>query len=779
MDRSGALKVVKKLRRKRPVIIGTLLLFLAIWFYFILPKPLFTAPYSTVVLDRNGALLGARLAADEQWRFPIPDSLPHKFQQAILTQEDRYFNYHLGVNPVALVKALWRNIKEGEVQSGASTISMQVIRLSRNNPPRTLSEKIYEMLLATRMELGYSKKEILGFYAAHAPFGGNVVGLEAAAWRYFNRSAFDLSWAESATLAVLPNAPGLIHPGRNRDVLLQKRNKLLKQLWQGEHIDEETYKLALLEEIPNEPAALPQYALHATALLHQQEVGKRYVSTLNMSLQKRAQQLVDMHLNKLRGNQIQNGSLLLVDNHSGEVLSYVGNTSKGKDFFNDMNRAPRSSGSILKPFLYASMLSSGELLPNELVADVPTFLGGFKPENFVEDFDGAVPASEALARSLNIPAVLELQKFGVDRFLRKLQQMGFSTVNRTPDHYGLSLILGGAEVTAWDLGRGYYQMAAQLLRFNNGGDQQIADIHLLQIADRLNAAGLNEGAVYETFEVLKTLNRPDSEMGWKQFGNAAISWKTGTSFGFRDAWAVGVTPNYTCVVWVGNASGEGRPGLIGAQAAGPLLFSFLNELPVGKPFQKPFDAMVLRKVCRTSGLLAAQDCPFTDSVYLPEGTKPGSVCSYHTTVFTDFSEQYRLSLKCATADELHEKKWFVLPPAQAWYYAKKHGDYKVLPPYRAGCGSHSHKSMEIIYPRSGSRIFIPRELSGEANHVILEVAHQNREEVLYWHLNGSYLGETQTFHQIGVDLPKGTYTLLVEDGNGNTVTQKFEVVEKD
>lgn len=738
---------------------------------------MFQADYSTVVLAEDGELLGARLATDEQWRFPVADSLPEKFMKAITTKEDRYFRYHPGVNPVSVFRALWQNLKDGKVVSGASTLSMQVIRLSRGNPPRTVGEKLYEMLLATRLELAFSKDEILRLYAAHAPFGGNVVGFETASWRYYNRDPFQLSWAECASLAVLPNAPGLIHPGRNRKSLLDKRNQLLRDLYEQELIDEDTYQLGLLERVPDEPVALPQAALHLTERLHQQKGQGRYRTLLDFDLQQKAQQTVDDHLKELRSNHIHNGSLLLIDNHTGAVKAYVGNGSDGVDFYNDMISTPRSSGSILKPFLYASMLSSGELMPSELVADIPTFLGDFRPQNFVNDFEGAVPADEALARSLNIPAVLELQQYSVERFHQKLKELGFTTVNRSPANYGLSLILGGAEVTPWDLGRAYYRMAASLSTYPEAVEMEDLKV-TAEVKAKEKSLPLNQGAVFETFKVLTTVNRPDSEMGWKRFGNPNIAWKTGTSFGYRDAWAVGVTPAYTCVVWVGNADGEGRPGLIGAQAAGPLLFDFLNDLPQSGWFNTPWDEMVKLNICPQSGQLAGRDCPGAEKLFIPATANTAEICEYHKTIYTDVNRNYRLAVGCADEGDMVSFPYFILPPAQAWFYAKKHAGYEQLPSWKPGCGGEDQHMVDVIYPKPGGRIFIPRELDGQSSKVIMEVAHRSPEQKVFWHLNGEYLGETQIFHQMALKLEKGDYHLLVEDEKGNLTTRNFSVVEK-
>ncbi len=734
-----------------------------------------------MVFAEKGELLGARIAADEQWRFPLSDSVPTKFETCLLAKEDRHFYRHPGFNPVSLFRAVYLNIKHEKVVSGGSTISMQVIRLSRDNPPRTVWEKIYEILLATRLELRFSKEEILNLYASHAPFGGNVVGLEAASWRYFGRPAAQLSWAESATLAVLPNVPGLIHPGRNRAALSQKRNQLLKTLWEREKLDETTYQLALLESIPQQPERLPDDATHFTDFLNEKNKGEKIYSTIDWEWQNRANQLIQVRLQKLSRNKIFNGAILLIENETGAIKTYIGNQRNTPGGFNNMLRAPRSSGSILKPFLYASMLQSGEILPDELVPDIPTFFSGFKPENFVRDYDGAVPASEALARSLNIPAVRMLKDFSVPRFQRKLHQLGFSTIEKPPGHYGLSLILGGAEVTAWDLGRAYYQMAAQLNLYQNSdleNKAQTPDIHFIKDEKALPHSPFGNAEIYQTFQVLTTLNRPDSEMGWQKFGSPNVAWKTGTSFGFRDAWAVGVTRKFTCVVWVGNASGEGRPGLIGAQAAGPLLFDFLNTLPQEKFFEPPLDEMAEAEICEQSGLLATRHCETSKLDWIPKTKLSQKLCGNCRTVFTTKNKDFLVSKNCAENEEIVEQKWFVLPAGQAWYFSKKNADYEPLPPWKPDCISENQRLVDVIYPKQNGRVFIPKDLDGEAGKVILEAAPQRPANKLFWHLNGEFIGETEIFHRKAMYLKSGNYALLVEDENGNSAQRDFQVVEK-
>jgi len=344
---------------------------LAIAYYFCLPNPLFSDPICTVLVDRNGELLGARIAQDGQWRFPYQDSVPHKFETALLSFEDKRFYNHWGVDPLAIGRAAYLNIKSGSIVSGGSTISMQVIRLARKGQSRTFFEKAIEMVMATRLEFRYSKKEILNYYASHAPFGGNVVGLDAAAWKYYGRSANQLSWSEAATLAVLPNSPSLIHPGKNRHQLREKRNRLLDRLYELEEIDSITNYLAKLEALPDRPMPLPNLSPHLTEKVKKEQEAESSTkavvqTTIDYEFQLRVNDVLKRHYQHLKQNGIHNGGALVVEVETGDVMAYVGNMPCETDEENgavDVIPAPRSTGSILKPFLYAAMLQDGQLFP--------------------------------------------------------------------------------------------------------------------------------------------------------------------------------------------------------------------------------------------------------------------------------------------------------------------------------------------------------------------------------------------------------------------------------
>ena len=455
---------IKKWISKRKFLLFLLFSLLSAY-YFCLPRNMFPdTPYATVVADRNGELLGARIADDGQWRFPPSETVSEKFKQCLLQFEDRYFYFHWGVNPLSVGRALIQNIRNKEVVSGGSTITMQTIRLMRKKP-RTVKEKIIEAVLATRLEFRYSKEKILALYASHAPFGGNVVGLEAAAWRYFGHSSQNLSWAEAATLAVLPNAPSMIHLSKNRQALETKRNRLLKRLLDRNLIDRSAYELALTEPLPSEPLPLPQIAPHLVSLLYRTDKGHYIQTTLEKGFQQQVESLLSRWNAEFMRSDIRNIAALVIDVMNNEITAYCGNVNfneKKSGNQVDIIHAPRSTGSILKPLLYCAMLQEGELLPNTLLPDIPLNINGFAPQNFDLQFNGAVPASEALARSLNVPAVQMLRKYSVPKFYDLLKKAGLTTLTRPASDYGLSLILGGAEGTLWEIASVYSSMAYTL-----------------------------------------------------------------------------------------------------------------------------------------------------------------------------------------------------------------------------------------------------------------------------------------------------------------------------
>jgi penicillin-binding protein 1C len=727
---------------KRKIVLGSLAVLL-LGYLFCLPRDLFKGvPYSTVVYSAEGELLGARIADDQQWRFPPCDTVPERYAKAVVRFEDRHFYWHPGVNPVSLVRALIDNIRSGHVVSGGSTLTMQVIRISRQRE-RTVWQKMIEAVLATRLELRCSKRKILALYASYAPFGGNVVGLEAASWRYFGRPAGELSWGEAATLAVLPNAPATMHPGRRREDLLEKRNRLLENLFQHGDMDQDSYEAALSEPLPDAPLPLPSYAQHFVEACPR---GVQTHSSIRIGLQRAIESSVNRKSDEMAREGVADLAAIVIDNRSGAIVAYVGNASPERERPGrqvDIANSPRSTGSILKPFLYAAALEDGTILPETLLPDIPVNLGGFAPQNFDRQFYGAVHASEALARSLNVPAVFLLRSYGVPRFHELLQRCGLSTLGKEASHYGLSLILGGGEGKLTEITAAYSALVRTYMGWPASAGQD---------------SGLTGGpspihdpiALWYTFEALKEVNRPD-ELDWRLISSVRrAAWKTGTSYGFRDAWAVGMTPEYTIGVWAGNAEGQGVPGLTGARTAGPVMFDILNLLPASDAwFPAPEEPIsgVWAQVCPDSGHLAGPDCPDPQTVLIPSAGLDSEACPYH-------------------ADGV-----FTLPPAMEWYYKPHHPEYTGAPMAR------STALLEFIYPSQGTTLYLPRQLDGQVEGAVFRLAHRRSDATVWWHLDQNYVGETRFIHELRLAPPPGKHVVTCVDNEGNSVSVGFTVAE--
>ena len=764
-----------------------------IW-WFSLPQDLFETPYSTAMYDREGQLLNARVAADGQWRFPAIDKIPGNYRLALLHFEDRYYPYHPGVNPLSVFRAMITNLTGGKTTSGASTISMQVIRLSRQGKPRTLREKLLEAWLATRLELRYSKSEILAMYASHAPFGGNVVGISAASWRYFGHGPQDLSWAQAATLAVLPNSPSLIFPGRNQELLLKKRNRLLETLQQRGLIDTLELQLALAEPLPGRPYPLPRKAPHLFGRTAVDGLEGQLISTtIDAAMQENIKTILMRHQPALHANHIHNMAVLVANVNTGNVLAYWGNIpddrQEVKAAMVDIIEARRSPGSLLKPFLYAGLLQEGLIMPRSLVPDIPTRFSGFNPQNFNRTYDGAVPADRALARSLNVPAVNMLMDYHPERFQTLVEQCGLKTFDQPASHYGLSMILGGGEVKMWEIAGAFASMARALNLYKADPYPQAEPRPFHPLTYRNDQSTTNAqcpspfspAVIWQTLEAMVEAARPDTEANWQRFSSSRrVAWKTGTSHGLRDAWAIGVDPEHVVAVWAGNATGEGRPGLTGIAVAAPVMFEVFGLLPAAGWFAKPFEDMKQVEVCRKSGFAASSNCIQTDTLWVPLRDYSTGPCPYHIRIHLDKKSGLRVNSSCASLAEMEPRSWFVLPPVQEYYFKSRNPFYRILPPFREGCSDQTRTSipMQWIYPNRHTTIYIPYELDGSPGEAIFSIAHRHENATLHWHLNHEYLGQTKHFHDMALRPGEGEHLITVVDQNGHILEMTFEVITR-
>jgi len=754
-----------------------------VWWITRLPEPLFPDDYSTVVLDENGKYLRIFLNSDEQWCFPTPEKsdnelLPEKLKRCIIFFEDKRFYHHPGIDIFAIFRAFIQNLGAGEYVSGASTLTMQVARIAKPKK-RTILNKAIETIQALKIDLYYSKEEILELYVAHAPYGGNIIGYKAACLRYWGKNPDRLTWAESAALAILPNSPSLINPVAGKDKLKKKRDRLLARLLDAGIIDKETYELSILEPLPERQIPFAISAPHLARNLDKKFPGKTITTTLSAEIQSTVENIVREYARNLYAVGIKNTAVLVVETESGKVKAYVGS----QDFFDnnaggkvDGVMSPRSYGSILKPFLYALAMDDAIIIPETKIKDIPTYYGAFSPYNADLKFNGLVTAHEALVRSLNVPAVRLLYTYGFHNFFDFLKEAGMTTLFRSAENYGLTLILGGAESNVWEIASLYRGL---------GNYGYFSGIYVVK-DDSLNKGKqlISPGGAYLVMDILKDLRRPGAEYYWHMYSNQwLIAWKTGTSYGHRDAWAVGVSPQWVIAVWAGNFTGEGNPNIVGARAAGPLLFKIFNSLPKN-PYEPWFDVSDLYiekiKVCAETGFLAGPNCPHVVECDAPRTNKIFKPCPYHKKIFVTEDEKEQVCSMCWDIDDIKEVTRLVYPPQVMQYLREHGGSFQAIPSHRRTCPTlGSYNPIEFIYPKNGSHILVPKDISGEYQKVIVQVAHSRDESELYWYLDDEFIGSTIDRHSvekhtIALDIVSGRHKLNVIDQDGYYKSIRFD-----
>jgi penicillin-binding protein 1C len=629
-----------------------------------------------------------------------------------------------------------------------------------------------------------------------------VVGLDAASWRYYGKSPRLLSWAEASTLAVLPNSPSLIHLGRNQQKLLEKRNRLLAKLKENGDIDQSTYELSLEETLPQAPQELPANAPHLLErafeenFKNKKNVIARLRTTIDAQLQIKVNQIVQQHHNSLTANGINNIAAVVFDVETNNIVAYVGNV-KGCGLDNqehvDCVKAPRSSGSIFKPILFALANQDGNITPNSLISDIPLSIGGYKPQNYFETYDGVIPAKRALVRSLNVPFIRILQNYGIEKFHFNLKKLGLSTINKSATHYGLPLILGGAETSLWDITNLYAGFARTVNHFSESdsryfpNDFRTPNYDFKKKYERPNsfrwsreAPMINAGACWLALDAMQNVERPTSSGSWEQFESGKrIAWKTGTSFGFRDAWAVGVNAKYAVGVWVGNADGEGRPELIGVQVAAPIMLDIFNNIPSNDWFSTPYDDLAKIAICKQSGYLPTSMCE-TDTIWAMKTATQMTACPYHQIIHLDPSGQYQVTDVCENPNNMQHRSWFLLPAVEEFYYKSKNPMYAVAPPYRSDCQAltEDKKPMQLIYPRYQAQIYVPIDLNGKPSKTVFQAAHRDNSATIFWHLDEQFLTTTKTYHNVELSPSIGKHKIVLIDEKGNRVSQEFEIVGK-
>ncbi len=751
---------------------------IVILFLFCLLRPMpapFKTTYSNIAYDRNGHLLRASLTKDEQYRFPPGSALlPEKYIKAVICFEDKRFFSHQGIDPLALMRAAFDNLRSGSIQSGGSTIPMQVMRLS-NPKPRTIWNKMREAFQALRLSVHFSKEEILEMYAAHVPLGGNVEGIHAACYKFFGKPPADITWAEAALLAVLPNAPSTMNLNMNRKQLKNKRDKLLDTMASKGMIDDLSAELGAAEPIPETPDHMPFYAPHAVFEIFRNFPGAIHNTTLDIGIQSAAENLAGLHYKALSDQGIENAAVLVAETRTGYVRAYIGSQNYHDILHSgrvDGVQAFRSTGSLLKPFLAAKALDRGPWTMQSLLQDVPTFFGSFRPQNATKTFQGLATMEEMLIQSLNVPAVRLLNHYGLHDFYYFLQSRGLKGLFRGPDGYGLPLIIGGAEASLWEL-------CALFASLGNLGEAK--NLSLKEKSEPEHQPPLcGKGAAWLTLNALSRLSRPGAEHYWNQFDNQVpAAWKTGTSYGQKDGWAIGVNRQWTIGVWAGNFTGEGNAALSGARSAAPLMFLLFNRLSQKEQpmwFEEPEADLMETECCAQSGFPAGPHCPETVMLKRPlQSGRPG-VCPYHKSFLTDKTTGHSVCSLCWQDADTAWTTRFIIPAGAAAVYRTLGKPVETIPRHSADCPVYEDSErFDLIYPVNNVRILIPRDYDGTREKTVFYARHQNPGMRLFWYLNGHFAGETSEHHELALEIEPGNYRLFVQDEEGFARTREFQV----
>ena len=716
--------------------------------------------YSTSILDANGKLMDVFLTGDEQWHLKVEGDVSENLKEAVLTYEDKNFNTHHGVDLLAIVRAFKNNFI-GRKRSGASTITMQVAKLA-NPKKRTYINKFIEIIQAFKIESKLDKDTILKLYLNNAPYGGNIVGYGTAARMYFRKEPNNLSWSECALLAVLPNSPGAMNVEKNHERLISKRNNLLDKLYEKGKLTEQQLSLAKEEPLPDTRYPFERVAPHLARRLFNTENDKVIKTTIDYDLQKRMQEIVKSYVGYTHSEGITNAAMLIVENKTRNVKAYIGSQE-----FMDMENegqvdgiiAKRSPGSILKPFLYALAIDEGMIAPESLVQDVPMFFANFSPQNANKKYTGMIEARQALISSLNIPFVHLLDQYGEYKFYYFLKDMlGFE--ENAPEKYGLSLILGTKEFSVEEIAMLYSGLAnyGSLTRLN----------YLMKNGSEKNDRSKNmfsKGASYLTLDTLKELVRPglNNLYRWKD----PISWKTGTSYGKRDAWACGMTPDYTVIVWVGNFSGKSNENLSGVISGGRLLFNVFEELEnSNKRFEEPYYELENIEVDKITGYRINLDGIETKTIKFPKKAKPLKLSPFYKKIFVDDND-VEIDSRSQDFANSHEKVIMNYPLEVVNYFIRENRDVSEI--YHS---DSKEKSLKILYPTPNLKILLPKDIDKEQK-LVVKIANLKNQDI-YWYLDKEFIGIDKSFEK-EIELGIGEHTLTIMAEDGEVVKTKFSI----
>jgi penicillin-binding protein 1C len=740
-----------------------------------LPQAMLFRPSATLVFDKNARLLRAFTSRDDMWRIRTSiDQIAPVLPQFQLAYEDRWFYWHCGVNPFALVRAFRQNVAARRIVSGGSTLTMQIARMMEPKN-RNFWNKLIEIFRAIQLEQRFGKRRLLEIYYNIAPYGGNIEGVAAAAWLYFGKEPSQLSFGEAALLTALPNSPTLLRPDLYPKRARKARNKVLAIVYRRGLLTKDEYQEALAETVPAARRELPVVAPHLCEEL-QRSAGEeaRIYTSLNRRTQAMVEDLLKAHIRSLRNEQISNGAVVVIDNQKHELIAAAGSADfSDQAASGQVNgfRAPRSPGSALKPFIYALGFDQSVISPRHYLEDVPIdFRGGYSPENYDRQFSGTVSAREALERSLNVPAINLLRQLKEEDLYQLLRRAKLTTV-APKDRYGLTIALGGCEVTLFELTALYSALA-------NQGLYQLPKLRRDQISAE-TVRLFSPGAAYLVTDILTEVTRPDLPTCWEFTSLPRIAWKTGTSYGHRDAWSIGYNPRYTIGVWVGNFSGEGQPGIIGAEAAAPLLFAIFNKVGghSGGWFRRP-DSVGTRQVCALSGELPGPYCQnLVTELYLVDHA-PQQECFFHQAFLLDARTGYRLPPHYATARRTMKKTYIKWPPRVAAWLVGNGTPAEPIPALMPEWQQVMPGQAPVIRSPSANYFYQLRAgISPEYQKICLEAAASNDVHKLYWFVDGKLTGTVRPGEKLFYPPKIGKHWVVCQDDQGRS--SKVKLIVKD
>lgn len=715
----------------------------------------------------------AYLSSDDKWRMRLQkEELSGQLEKAFINKEDKYFYYHFGVNPVSVLRAAFNNLFTGRKTSGASTITMQVARLL-NPKARSYGNKMIEMFRAIQLEFHYSKEEILLMYLNLVPYGGNIEGVKAASRLYFNTPVERLSLSQTIILTIIPNKPTSLRIGKDNGLLREQRDKWLNRFANENLFSGEDVQSALREPVNAQRIVLPDPAPHFSNRLKKDASSDIIKSTLRYPTQFKVSELCLNYIKRKKAWSITNASVLVIDNSNGNVIAYIGSSD-----FNDKEnsgqvdgvRAVRSPGSTLKPLVYATAFDEGLLTPKSIINDVPSDFNGYAPDNFDKKFNGKVTVEKSLAYSLNIPAVKTLEQISLQRFIDKLKLAGFQTVKEKEKRLGYSLILGGCGVTLEELTRCFssFANAGVLNPLNFYADSAFNITRSVRL--------LSPSSSYMITDILTQITRPDLPNNFQNTWRLPkVAWKTGTSYGRRDAWSIGYNKKYTVGVWVGNFSGQGVPKLTGADIATPLLFEIFNSIDYNSEnqwFFKP-EALGIRFVCPETGLPKGEHCESSIADFYLPGVSSPVKCEHLKEYFMSPDEKYIYCSHCLPQSGYKRKLFTQIEPELINFYKTYHIPFQQVPEHNPYCSRiFSGRAPHIIAPVNGKEYYYRK---GEKQEIMLKAMADPEVKKLYWYINDKFYSECPSGNSLFVFLPAGEVKISCSDDKGRNADVRILV----